>query len=594
MIVTPTRTQRWARLLTAALALAAIAALVLEYGFVLGAAASRWLHVADVVIPAGFVLLWIVRLATAPLRLAFLRRSWLETALIALLVFQLAVSLLGGPAREFAQQLRIPNFTKWYLIALQVYLVVLALVQASEALANRGVRPPILILASFVIIIASGAGLLMLPRASADPAKPIRPLDAAFTATSAACVTGLTIRDTGSEFSEMGQWVILGLIQIGGFGLITFAAFFLVLSRRGLGVRHSLMLGEASSYNLVGEVGRFLAWMFLLTIGIELVGAAILFGGWTEPGMSTYDRARWSLFHSVSAFCNAGFGFKPDSFTAYAGSTRMSLTICGLVIVGGLGYAVILSLLQFRIGSLAIFRRWRWMRKRRAEGEIARLSVHTRVVLWMTALLLVLGTAAFWALEAKGTLEGRSFGDQLTMAFFHSTMSRTAGFNSVDVGHLRLPTLTILIALMAIGASPGSTGGGVKTVGVAILFATLGAMIRNRENVEIHHRTIPRTIVNQAVTVSVLYGLAVFVFSTALSITDPKVDYYKILFETVSALSTVGLSTGITATLSTAGKLILCLTMVVGRVGPLVVLMSIAGRVQPLGYEYPKEEVAVA
>lgn len=582
------------KLLTAGLALGAVASLVLEYGFVLNEAALRWLDIGDVVIASGFALLWCIRLVLAPSKPAQLRKAWLETGLIALLLFQAAVLVIGGPVRHFAEQLRIPNFTKWYLVVLQVYLVVLAIVQASEAIASRGVRPPIIILVSFVLIIAIGSGLLMLPRAAARPEAPIRPLDAIFTATSAACVTGLAIRDTGSDFSEMGQWIILGLIQVGGFGLVTFAAFFLVLSRKGLGVRHSLMLGEASSYNLVGEVGRFLGWMVLLTVSIELVGAAVLFGGWHEPGMSTYERARWSLFHSVSAFCNAGFGLRSDNFVSYAGDVRMSLTICGLVILGGLGYAVLLSLLQFRVGSLPIFRRWTWTRRRLYQGEISRLPVHTKIVLWMTGLLLVLGTAAFWALEANGTLEGRPVGEQLLISFFHSTVSRTAGFNSVDIGALRLPTITILIALMAVGASPGSTGGGIKTVGIAVLFAMLVAMLRNRENVELHRRTLPRTIVNQAVTVSVLYALAAFVFSTALSITDPGVPYYKTLFETVSALSTVGVSTGITPTLSVAGKLLLCLVMVLGRVGPLVVLMSIAGRVQPLGYEYPKEEVAVA
>ncbi len=588
------RPERTLQFLTAVLALAALALLVVEYGFPIGPGLKRWLVVADISVAAAFVSRWGVRLWLAPIRRTFLKSSWLETLLVGLLALQLVFLVLPVSARGAMEGFRLADWTKVYLVALQVYVIGHALVHASETIVGLGIRPPIVILVSFALIIFLGTLLLMLPKSAADSSKPIAPLDAFFTSTSATCVTGLTVPDTGRDFSVTGQWIILGLIQVGGLGLITFTAFFLVLARGGLGVRQSLMLGEASSYNLIGELGRFLAYVVGITLTVEIVGAVLIFDAWREPGMSLSERARWSLFHSVSAFCNAGFGLKSNSLMNYTGSLRMNLTILGLFVLGGVGFAVMMNLLRFRVGTLPMFRRWKWVRPRVVADEISRMNTHTRIVLWMSGLLLAVGAGAFWGLESGGVLRGRPPGEQAMISLFQSGSCRTAGFNTVDVGRLRIPTLAIMIALMAVGASPGSTGGGIKTVGVAVLFATLVAMMRNREHVEIHRRTVPRVIVNQAVTVVVLYGLAVFFFSTALSITDPGIAYYQILFETVSALSTVGLSTGITPSLSAAGKVLLCLMMVVGRVGPLVVLMSIAGRGSGLSYEYPKEEVAVA
>lgn len=594
MRAVPARLEGVLRVFMAFLALVALVLLVVENGFHLRPEWRGRLAAADVGIAVGFVLQWAVRLWLAPMRWRHACAHFVESFLVVLLAVQLLFLVLPAPAREVVTALRAPGLTKIYLVLLQVYLVVQALLRANETIIRIGIRPPIVILASFVLLVLVGTFLLMLPRCAADPARPVRPVDAFFTSTSAVCVTGLTVADTGKDFSERGQWVILALIQVGGLGLVTFTALFLLLSRRGLGVRQSLMLGEASAYNVVGEIGRFLAYVVSITLIVELLGAVVLFGAWNEPGMSDAERARWSLFHSVSAFCNAGFGLKTNNFVDYASNVRVNLTLMALVTIGGIGFAVIMNVLRFRIGTLPLFRRMRWIRRKRSGEEISRLTIHSKAALWMSALLLFLGTAGFWALESGGVLRGRPAGDQFLISLFHSVNCRTSGFNSVDVSALRVPTLTVMIALMVVGASPGSTGGGVKTVGVVILFATLVAMIRNREHVELHQRTIPRTIVNQAVTVIVLYGMTAFFISTALSITDPGIPYYKTLFETVSALSTVGLSTGITPTLSVAGKLLLCLAMGLGRVGPLVVLMSIAGRRTPLGYEYPSEEVAVA
>ena len=541
-------------------AVAALFSLVLEFGFDVGTG-DKWLHALNLVVVTIFIGDALVRFLHARDRRAHLRRSWLEVVLVALLLAEwVVIYLVAGSSPLEARTL-----TRMYIVMVQVYLfarIALAMARANQQLTDSPVRPAWLLVGSYLVLIGIGAALLLMPRCRAEGAEPWSVSDALFTSTSAACVTGLSVRDVGTNLSGRGQVILLLLIQVGGLGLVTFMMFLTYLQQRSLRMRQVALIRDLLSAPLGGRVGRFLATVLGITLGIELVGALVLYG--EAPGATFGARAWWSVFHSVSAFCNAGFSLSEHSFTEYGGSVRTCLSLMLLIMLGGIGYPVILELVRFRRGS--------------------RLGLHAKLVLATSAILVLGGAALFYIAEPKA-----SFLD----ALFQSVTARTAGFNTVDIGMLGTPAILLIMFLMSVGASPVSTGGGVKTTSSAVLVLTVRSMLRSRETVEAFGRSIPRGVVNASVAVVVLYGGAVFLCSAALAITQ-SVALDKILFESVSALSTVGLSTGITAELDGMGRAILGVAMLVGRVGPLAVFWIVMARPTTLRYEYPEETVVVS
>lgn len=441
---------------------------------------------------------------------------------------------------------------------------------------------------AYLALIAVGTGVLLLPACRVPGVPRFTLLDALFTATSAVCVTGLTVRSTGQEFSWVGQAVLLGLIQLGGIGIITVTtlATFFGEGRGGGGIRQQLAVSEALGSRPGDDVRWVVRTVVLAVLGFEAVGFGLLF----TRNLEDYDpsTASWhALFHSVSAFCNAGFALHDDSLVRYRADVWVNLTIGGLIILGGIGFPVVLD-----VHRGVRQRGWWWYRD---------LALHTKLVLLGTAGLLLLGTAAFLILESRNTLVGLSWPEQLLTAFFHSTTCRTAGFNTVSVSGLTNAMLFVSILLMMIGASPCSCGGGIKVSTVMVLALLARDRLRGLENVRFARRTISEGMIDRAVAVVLLYSLALVLGLTVLLALEQSEHphhaspnpFLDAMFEVASALGTVGLSTGLTTELGTTGRCILIGLMFIGRLGPISLFVAVSRTRRDVRLEYAKEDVLI-
>lgn len=440
---------------------------------------------------------------------------------------------------------------------------------------------PVQILAlGFAGVILIGALLLMLPISSAvGQSTPF--LDCLFTSTSAVCVTGLVVVDTGTYWSVFGQIVIMLLIQIGGLGFMTFATFLMVLLGKRISLRERLIMQEAyNAFNIQGMV-KLMLYVLGITLTIEGTGALLLATKFI-PDFGWKRGIYYSIFHAVSAFCNAGFdllgGFfgKFNSLTHYSNNAIVSLTIGALIVTGGLGFAVITELMGCR--------------------NLKRLSLHSKVVLTMTSLLITIGTLSFFILEVSNpkTIGGLPWGGKILSSIFAAITPRTAGFNTISLTDMTIGGKFLTVILMFIGASPGSTGGGIKTTTAALLFMTVMSVIRGREDTEIFKRKINKHLVYRTISiVFISFTLVVFV-TLILSITQ-KGNFIDFLYEATSAFGTVGLSLGLTPNLTGIGKAAILLTMYIGRVGPLTLALAFAKRqqVSSNAIKYPEDRILV-
>ena len=450
----------------------------------------------------------------------------------------------------------------------------------------RRLNPPQIVLLSFLITIFLGTILLSLPIATANHER-LCLIDALFTATSATCVTGLIVKDTGSFFSAFGRGVILALFQAGGLGIMTLSTLFAILLGRRLTIRGNLVIQGALDQHKIEGLTTLVKYILLVTFGIESLGALLLFLRWSRlPEISTGQAIYQSIFHSISAFCNAGFSLFSKSFIGYRGDLYVNLVMTTLILLGGIGFIVLLDIPKLKF--------WR---KDRAL-IFSRIGLQTKIVLIVTVCLVVAGTIFLFFSERNNALEGLSFKDSFLASYFQAVTSRTAGFNTLHIGGLAIPSLIFLVGLMFIGASPGSTGGGIKTATFGIVIATGISMMKNKDRVSIFGRTIPRHVIRKALIVFIM-GLAwVLAFTLLLSIVEsarpeePKF-FLRVLFEVMSAFGTVGLSTGVTPTLTSLGKALIAMTMFAGRVGPLTLALAIAIREEKLVYRYPEERVMV-
>ncbi len=447
----------------------------------------------------------------------------------------------------------------------------------------RDLTPTQLVLGSFALAILLGTGLLMLPAMAAPGMPPVGFVDALFTATSAICVTGLTTVDTATRWSYLGQATILLLIQLGGLGIMTYSTLLVLLIRGRFTVRGRLTVRDTLGSTSAADLKRLIATVFASTFAIEAAGALVL--GVRFAFDMPLPAALWfGVFHAVSAFCNAGFALFSDNLIRYVGDPVINLVVPLLIILGGLGFLVIAEL---------------WARRdprERAKG----LSLHTRLVLTTTGLLIGAGMIGIFLLERANALEPLPWPAKLMATWFQAVTPRTAGYNTLDYDRLANPTLFFTIVLMFIGGSPGSTAGGIKTTTAAILWGIVRSQFASEERVHLFRRAVPRDVVGRAVTLAAASGLAVAIVTLCLQVTEahgPVTDarrglFLELLFETVSAFGTVGLSTGVTPYLSDAGKLLIALMMYVGRVGPLTLTLAL-GR-QPRGrFQYSEEPVVV-
>ena len=434
---------------------------------------------------------------------------------------------------------------------------------------------------SYLGAIILGAFLLSLPFASRQV--PLSWLDALFTATSAQCVTGLTVVDTGRQFTLFGQLVILLLIQVGGLGITTFSVYLFFCLRMGIGTRGRWIIQETLLHKPVSSLKALIIEIIVITLVIEAVGTLSLAFVFV-PEMGFVQGTYTALFHAVSAFCNAGFSLFPDSLVAYQRHGFLNVTIMVLIVLGGIGFLVIRELMD-------MIR----MRKRK------RLSLHSRLVLITTFFLIIGGALVIGFLENSSALAGMSFKEKILVSFFQSITPRTAGFNTIDLSLLEAPTLVFMVFLMFIGASPGSSGGGVKTTSLALAVAILKSRLKGSSHTNIFHRTIPAELVLKTLTLvlSAILFLAATTFillcvqNTNIPVGRSPNSFLLDTFEAVSAFSTVGLSLGITSKLSTAGKFLVIILMFVGRVGLLTAGFAILKRAEKIPTRYSEENIMI-
>jgi trk system potassium uptake protein len=442
--------------------------------------------------------------------------------------------------------------------------------------------PPQLLAASFLCVILIGAAVLSLPASTtASGALPF--VDSLFTSASAVCVTGLVVVDTGTAFSDFGTWVIFALFQAGGLGIMTFSMFFAVLMGRKIGFNETDVIQRSMDKNNVFGFEKLVLYILGLTLVIESAGAVLFFLRWKSiTSWPVGEVLKQSIFHSVSGFCNAGFSLFNNSLSAYRNDPVINLTMMALIVAGGIGFVVLMD-------GAGIFLK---------KGVARRISLQSKMVLTTSAVLILAGAVMFFLFEKNNAMKAMGLGERLWASFFQSVTARTAGFNTLPVSDMTTPSQLFLIFLMFIGASPGSTGGGIKTCTFAVLAVTVYAIMKNRKKTSVFGRTITGKIVNEAIVIIFLAALWIFVATLILSFLErnnPAVagNFINAFFEVVSAFGTVGLSTGITSGLSWGGKICIIATMYAGRIGPLTLALAVAFKEKAERYTYPEENVMV-
>lgn len=513
----------------------------------------------------------------------FIRERWIE-GIILFLFFINAVSPVFFEDLLVIKSLRV-FVDNHSLLIFQAYFLLIALLElrfTAPKISSINIGPAKLLVLSFVVLILGGTSLLMLPEMTHS--HDIRFLDALFTATSASCVTGLSVLDTATFFTFKGQLIIMILIQLGGINIISFAAFFAIMSKRMGGLKYQSILKDLLSAEQLSDTKSLLRNILKWTLIIEIVGSVLLFFSWEDIEFASRgDKIFSSIFHSISAFNNGGFSLFSDNLLMI-GEKNMQmfqLIIMGLILAGGIGFFVLQDI--FGVRKIQERFRFRWKE----------YSVMTRITMRMTFILIGIGTVGFFFLEQETALKSKEIGEQILTAFFQSVSTRTAGFNTVDMSVLSVPILMLFMMLMFIGAGSGSTGGGIKITTFAIVIKASIATIRGKNYVEFFKRTIPYSVVNRAYAI-IVFALAVISISLfLLSIAEPNTDFIKLAFEEISAFATVGLSTGITSGLSDFGKSIIISSMFIGRVGVLSIAMILSQRVVSRNYQYAKESVMV-
>jgi trk system potassium uptake protein len=509
------------------------------------------------------------------------KKVWLVDAFLIIFYLVMLFGLLGWINTESLQM------KLWTYIAL-IIVFIRELSSLRIEFNNKYLNPAQLFITSFVAIILAGTLLLMLPNSTY---KGISLLDSLFTSTSAVCVTGLTVVDIGSYFTPFGLIIIMILIQAGGIGIMTFTSYFGYFFRGGASYQNRLMMQDMTNSERIAEVFSTLKKIILITFLIECLGALIIYFSLDKTIIpSAGNRIFFSLFHSVSGFCNAGFSTLPNNLyeAGFRFNYALHLTIAVMFIIGGLGFPIVFNSFNY---LKQVFRNFIYRKKPNHSPWI--IDINTRIVLITTLVLLVVGTSLFYFFEYNNTLaEHKGLGKFVT-AFFSAATPRTAGFNTINTSALHFSTIMIVFVLMWIGASPGSTGGGVKTSTFAIAILNFLSIARGKDRVEIFRREISPMSTRRAfaiLTLSVIViGLSVFF----LAIFENEKDLRSLAFESFSAFGTVGLSLGITSQLSDPGKIVIILTMFIGRVSMLTILLAFMRKMVNLKYKYPTEEVLI-
>ncbi|MBN2164647.1 MAG: ATPase [Marinilabiliaceae bacterium] len=452
-------------------------------------------------------------------------------------------------------------------------------------------NPAAIFVISFALLIITGSLLLMLPNATHYG---IGFTDALFTSTSAVCVTGLVVVDTGTFFTPIGQSIIMVLIQLGGIGIMTFTSFFAYFFLGGASYQNLIILGNLTSENKISKVIGTLKKIMFFTFLVEAIGALLIYWNIKITSMSEINSVFFAVFHSISAFCNAGFSTLSSSFydTVFRFNYSLHFVIAILFIIGGLGFPVIINLYSW-VKHFIINRFLRLNKQREVLYKAHIISLNTKLVIYTTLFLLIIGTLFFLLLENNNTLAEHYGIGKIITAFFSAATPRTAGFNTVDMSIITLPTLILIVFLMWVGASPASTGGGIKTSTFTLALFNAFSLAKGKKRMEINKREIPEISLKRSFAFVFLSLFIIGFMTFLLLVFEPEKIATDLLFEVVSALSTVGLSRGITGNLSDVGKILIVLTMFIGRIGALTFLTSMVKQTKEKLYQYPSESILI-
>ena len=513
----------------------------------------------------------------------FLKDRKLEGILMLFLIVDILIINLAGfeLLNEAGLFLKIPGLQESFLIVLQCYVLVIVGLEfgrIGELLPQSKLSPPTLLVLSFLVLIALGTGLLMLPEMTVHGRDGLDLFTALFTSISASCVTGLSLIDISTILSGKGQFIVMLLMQLGGLNIISFAALFAII-RGGFGMRQQNFMSE----NLGEDLRRsrsLISAIFRLTLIIEGTGALLLGILWRNDFDTLGTTIFYSLFHSISAFNNAGFSLFSDSLASQSVQWDFSIhwVIALMIVLGGIGFGTITDILRQSWTKQSLLRSWRGLR------------IGTKLGLVVSATLIFAGGIIFFFLDPGS----QNIGAHISDSFFQSITARTAGFNTVSIGALATPAILFLIFLMFIGGGSGSTAGGIKTSTFALVFMSAAATIQGKKNINLYKTQIPLELMNRAFAIFLFSVVSILLGVFALTILEPSMSLLELAFEEVSAFCTVCLSTGITADLGTGSKVILMLSMLVGRVGTLTLAFALSGQRQEVNsFKYPKANIHV-
>ena len=486
--------------------------------------------------------------------------------------------------------------SKLYHIPLLLLFSFLNLSNGLVRLLGRRTNPSLILAVSFFVIILIGTGLLLLPRYTVEGVV-LSWVDALFTSTSAVCVTGLVPVDVSATFTPMGLTVIILLIQVGGLGVMTLTSFFAMFFMGNTSLYNQLVVRDMVSSNSLGSLLSTLLYILGFTMVIEGAGmVSIWLGIHGTLGMSLEEELAFSAFHSISAFCNAGFSTLPGNLgnpMVMTGHNSLYISVSLLIILGGIGFPILVNFKDIVLYHLRRF--WKFVRTLKLDRHKKQhlYNLNTKIVLIVTLLLLVLGTLAVAAFEWNGSFAGMSVADKWTQAFFNATCPRTAGFSSVDLTSLSVQTILIYIFLMWIGGAAQSTAGGVKVNAFAVVVLNLIAVLRGTERVEVFGRELSHDSIRRSNATVVMSLGVLFLFIFVLSILEPKMSVMTLTFECVSALSTVGSSLNATPLLRDESKLLVALLMFVGRVGLITLMLGIVKQKKNTKYRYPSDDIII-
>ena len=518
-----------------------------------------------------------------------IKRNWLEALLMLLLVIDGTSKIIFGSSftRILLVKSDAPDLTPFYIGFIQVYLLIIVLLDLSRAtrkLKALKISPPSLMIFSYVFLIFLGTIMLMMPNMTVQKGS-MDFFDALFTAASAGCITGLAVVETYSFFTLKGQLIILFLIKIGGLSIISFATFFASLLGSNLGLKHTNIMKSFLSTETLSDARLLLKRIVSISIMIELLGVVFIFFAWPKEleFNGVWEKIYFSFFHSISAFNSAGFSLFSNSFDTeiLRQAYFLKLSFIFMMFVGALGIAPLLDF--FHPANI----------KARFHSPWKKPMLSSRIAIYSSLFLTLLTFLLFYSLEFNNVLKNLSFGEKIVDSLFQSVVPRSTGFNSLDIGALTSSSTILIILMMFIGGNSGSTGGGLKTSTFTLLILSAASTISGKKRIELDKQSVSFELINKAFSIFLFMSGYIFISVFILTITDEKLPLIQVVFEAVSAICNVGLSTGITSEFSNAGKLVLVAGMFVGRVGILTLAFSLSRKVISSNYKYPKTHIMI-